>query len=243
MKYNFVNTNDIEINDNLNMMVYEIGEETKHKVLVIDDFLKNPEDVLSIIETHPFDSAIELVKWGHETHLKFPNIRKVFAALASVYYGVDRIDDSELDEKIKLQFNLINGGIKCPNRCIIPHVDQAHLAFSLFLNPNGNNPGGTGFYKHVKSNVDYDLSYSDEEFKRTEQYWQIHETYRKAKRDDFETIFDSRNISQEDWELQFVADVKFNRLVMHPSYLFHTFYIEKDWYTEEKRLSLAGFLL
>lgn len=243
MNYNFVNTLDIEINDNLKMMIYEVGEETKHKVLVIDDFLKNPDDLLSIIETHPFDSAIELVKWGHETHLKFPFIRKAFVGLAKIYYGIDPIDDSLLDEKIKLQFNLINGGIQCPNRCIIPHIDQANLAFSLFLNPDGNNPGGTGFYTHVKSGLDYDLSYSDEEFKKTEQYWQIHETYRKAKRDDFETTFDSKNISEEDWKLNFVAECKFNRLIMHPSYMFHTFYIEKDWYNTEKRLSLAGFLL
>lgn len=242
MNYNFVDTSHIEINENLKLNIYEVGDH-KHKIIVIDDLLKNPEEVTSIVETHPFDSCIELIKWGHVTHLRFPKIKKIFDYLAKEHYKVNHLSDDMFDDKIKLQWNLVSGGVECPNRVIVPHLDQAFLAFSIFLTGDEHNQGGTGFYKHKKSGLDYDVSYFDEEFKKTESYWQIHETYRKVNKNDYMTNFDSRNIDEEEWELQFVVDAKFNRFVMHPSYMFHTFYIEKEWYQEEKRLSLAGFLL
>ena len=242
MKYNFVDSSQIELNENLKLQILEVGE-NKHKVIIIDDLLKNPEDLLSIVESHPFDMSLELGKWGHETHLRFPKIKKLFDYLAKSQYGVTHLTDEMFDEKILLQFNVVNGGVQSPNSIITPHIDKAYLAFSIFLTSDEHNKGGTSFYKHKKSGLDYDISYFDEEFKKTESYWQIHETYRKVKKHDFLTVFDPTSIDEEEWELQFIADAKFNRFIMHPSYMFHTLYVEKEWYQEEKRLSLAGFIL
>ena len=144
---------------------------------------------------------------------------------------------------MRLQFNIVNGGMPCNYTTIIPHIDPAMVAFSLFLNDDKHNQGGTGFYKHKKSDVDYQVAYFDENFKKTETYWKIHETYRKAKKHDYETILDSRNIQEDDWELQYIVEAKFNRFIMHPGYIFHSAYVEKEWYQDEKRLSLAGFIL
>ena len=239
MKLNFISTGDIDINDNLNMILYNVGEENPHTVLVIDDFLKNPQDILSILENYCFD--IEEIT--HETSLKFPNIKKVFNALSKIYYNTEDINASMFNEKIKLQFSLLNGGKSCSSKDVIPHITSSRTSFSLFLNSNQQDLGGIGFYKHKKSNIDYDISYFDEEFKKTEQYWHIYETYRKSYKNAINVSFDSRIISEEDWELQFVADNKFNRLIVYPSYMFHSPYIEKDWYTEQKRLTLEGFIL
>jgi len=239
MNYNVVDTSQVEINENLKLQVLTVGEEAKHTIIVIDDFLKNPESLLSIIETHP----IEFVpgKWGHPTQLKLPLIRKMFDHFAREYYGITHVDD--LEEKMRLQFNIVNGGMPCNYTTIIPHIDPAFVAFSLFLNDDAHNQGGTGFYRHKKSGIDYQVGYFDNDFKKTENYWKIYETYRKAKKHDYETILDSRNIQEEDWELQYVVDAKFNRFVMHPGYIFHSAYIEKEWYQDEKRLSLAGFIV
>jgi len=237
MNYNIVDTELIKVSEDVKLQVLTVGEETKHTVIVIDNFLQNPEDLLSIIETHPIE--MEWGKWGHPTHLKLMFIRKMFNYLASEYYGVTDIVD--LEDKLRLQFNIVNGGMPCNYTTIIPHIDPAMLAFSLFLNKDCE--GGTGFYKHKKSGIDYQVEYFDEGFKKTEKYWQIHETYRKAKKHDYETILDSRNIHEDDWELQYVVDAQYNRFVMHPSYIFHSAYVEKEWYQEEKRVSLAGFIL
>lgn len=239
MKLNFVSTSDIDVSDNLNMMVYKVGESPSHIVLVIDDFLKNPENILSILENYCFDPE----SITHELQLKFPKIKKVFHSLSKIYHGIENIEESMFDEKIKLQLSLLNGGAPCLDKDIIPHIDPSRTSFSLFLNEDQESLGGIGFYKHKKSNLDYDISPFDEDFKKTEQYWHIHETYRKSTKYQSKTIFDSTNINEDDWALQFVADAKFNRLVMYPSYIFHSPYIEKDWYTEQKRLTLDGFVL
>lgn len=237
MNLNIVDTDLIKVSENLNLQILSVGEETKHKVIVIDNFLENPDDLLSILETHPIE--IEWGKWGHSTYLRVMEIRKMFNYLGAAHYGVTDIDD--IVKRIQLQFNIVNGGMPCNYTTIIPHIDPAMLAFSLFLNKDAK--GGTGFYKHKKSGVDFQVDYFDADFKKTETYWQIHETYRKAKKHDYETVLDSRNINEDDWELQFVVDAAYNRFVMHPSYIFHSAYVEKEWYQEEKRVSLAGFIL
>ena len=98
MNYNVIDTSQVEINENLKLQVLTVGEEAKHTIIVIDDFLKNPESLLSIIEMHP----IEFVpgKWGHPTHLKLPLIRKMFDHFAREYYGITHVDD--LEEKMKI---------------------------------------------------------------------------------------------------------------------------------------------
>lgn len=240
MNYNFINTSDIEISDNLNMMVYEVGEDTKHKVLVIDNLLKNPEDIVSILKNQYFES--EGYDFTFETNLKFPNIKKVIHRLAEVYYNIDHVEDSSLNKKIKFELSLIKGGSSCLSTDIIPHIDTSMISFSLFLNL-GENPGGMGFFKHRKSNIDYDISNFDDSFNQSEPCWHIQETKRRSEKHQFETIFDSRNIDEDDWELEFVSNAKFNRIVIYPSYMFHSYYIEKDWYTQDGMLNLQGFVL
>jgi len=237
MDFKLIDTNKIKVSEDVKLQILTVGEETKHTLIVIDNFLENPDDLVSIIESQPLE--MEPGKWGHDTLFKFPYIRKMFNWLAKEYYGVSHVED--IQEQIKLQYNIINGGMPCRYTTIIPHIDPAMLAFSLYLNKECE--GGVGFYKHKKSGIDYQVGYFDENFKKSEQYWQIYETYRKAKKSHEEIEFDSRDIREEDWELQYVVDAAYNRFVMHPGYIFHTAYIEKEWYQQEKRVSLAGFLV
>lgn len=239
MNYNVVDTGNIIVNDNLDIDIITLGDDVKHTILVIDNFLQNPEDLLSIIEQHPLE--MQWGKWGHPINLKLPGIKMVFNYLATNYYGMPK--DAVKDPKdIQLQLNIVNGGMPCNYTTIIPHIDPAMLAFTLYLNKEEECKGGTSFFQHVPSGIDYQIGYFDEPFKKTEKYWQIHETYRKAHKNDYELEMDTRELN-DDWAIEHDVEMKFNRFVMHPSYIFHTAYIEKEWFQEEKRVSLAGFIL
>ena len=52
MSYNIVDTDLIEINSYLEIETHEIGN---HKIIVIDNFLKNPEYLLSLMQRHPIE--------------------------------------------------------------------------------------------------------------------------------------------------------------------------------------------
>jgi len=238
MNYNIIDSGDIKVNDNLEITEITLGDDYKHTILIIDNFLENPEDLLSIIEQHPIE--LEWGKWGHPLNLKLPFIKMIFHHLGMKYFGMP--EDAVKDPKdIQLQLNLVNGGMPCNYTTIVPHIDPAMLAFSLYLNKDEDCKGGTAFFQHIPSGIDYQIGYFEEPFRKTEKYWQIHETYRKAHKHNYEIEMDTRQLT-DDWAIEYEVEMKFNRFVMHPSYIFHTAYIEKEWFQEEKRVSLAGFI-
>lgn len=241
MSYNIIDTKKIEINDQLKIEVINIGIHNEHTILIIDDFLKNPFDLISILETYPVE--IDSTHWwGHQLPFdyKFPNIRYYINELSKKYFNVHHIQD--IFEEISFQFNLVPGNKESWNSHMVPHVDKAFVAGSLFLNNDSDCRGGTAFYRHVKSNIDYELSYINKDFKDTGHYWAIQQTYKSIKERDHILNFDSKCIDSKEWELQFMANARFNRLVMHPSYIFHAPYVEKDWYLNTERISLAMFV-
>lgn len=73
MNYNVIDTSEIRVNNQLDVETITLGDDTKHTILVIDNFLENPEDLLSIIEQHPLE--MEWGKWGHPINLKLPQIK------------------------------------------------------------------------------------------------------------------------------------------------------------------------
>ena len=201
----------------------------------------NLYDLLSILKKYPIEKNSSHW-WGHQLpkDLEFLKIRNSFNFLAREYYNIIHVNN--VLDNIALQFNLVPGNKEAWNSNMVPHIDQAFVAGSIFLNENSECRGGTGFYKHKKSNIDYELSYVDETFKETAHYWAINETYKSIKEHDHILTFDSKKIDPEEWELQYIIESRFNRFIMHPSYIFHAPYIEKDWYLNEERVSLAIFL-
>jgi Family of unknown function (DUF6445) len=241
MTYNIIDTDLLELNDNIEIQFLQGGQNNNHTILIIDNFLKNPEYLISILESFPIEKN-STHWWGHQLPFdwKFPKLRNAVNFLAREYFNVTHVKD--VSSEIALQFNLVPGNKDAWNSNMVPHIDQAVVAGSIFLNDDKDCRGGTGFYKHKKSNIDYEISYVDETFKETAHYWAINETYKLIKEHDHIVTFDSRKINADDWELQFIAEAKYNRFVMHPSYIFHAPYIEKDWYLNKERISLAVFV-
>lgn len=238
MSYNFVDTDLIHINDNLDLEIAEIPN-TNHKVLIIDNFLKNPEDLRDIANKQLFElnprNKSSHPGWISQSNLNFDQIRKTASYLSDNFYNI-------VDRSIVFQFNLFQGGFPCKYTSLLPHVDSAFLAFQIYLNDPSECQGGTNFYKHIESGIDHNVEYFDSDFKLTEGYWKFMNHYKEVTDNDYNTILDSRQIDSNLWEKTYSVEMKYNRFVMYPSYAFHTAYVEKEWYQDEKRIGLVGFL-
>lgn len=247
MTYNFVESDLVQINENLNLKISHIGEQN-HQIIIIDNFLQNPEYLLEIIKSIPIEKNLNNQSgygagWHSTLPLRFSQIKQTAHYLAINNYNMSPPKEGNPHQNIYLQTNILHGGIVCNYTSMLPHVDDAFLGFNLFLNKDDDCKGGTMFYSHVKSGLDSQSSYFDSEFSKSNEYWKIHETYRKAKKYDYEVEYDSKMIDEDpEWEKSFLIEAKYNRFVMYPSSLFHSAYIEKDWYQDEYRVSLAGFI-
>jgi len=239
MNFNIVDPESIHINDTLNFQVMEVSDE-KHVIVVIDDFLKNPDDLLSILEK----VAVPKRKEGEKLYpgvmgripFTFPQICKTFSYVASEICEIKT-------NRIDLQLNLLKGGEPCSGYSIMPHVDNPNLlAFNLFLNPEEECRGGTSFYNHLPSESNFSLRNISNDFEQGVAFEKQNKTYLEEYNNDDITILDSTLIDNNTWKEEIMVDMKFNRMVIYPSYYFHSAYIEKDWFTDSPRVTLSGFL-
>ena len=91
MAFNIIDSDIIKINDDLDLQISKIGE-TGHVVVTIDNFLKNPEDLVSIIEKYPIEkndtstdnpnSMGYFPGWTTSFGIKALEIRKTFNYIA-----------------------------------------------------------------------------------------------------------------------------------------------------------------
>lgn len=248
MDINFIDTDSIEINDTLNLTISYIPE-TKHKILIIDDFLKNPDDLRNIALQHPFEktpgrNGNKNPGWISTSNLNYFQIKKTALYLTEKYFNVN------YNNEIKIQYNLLDTNINCKYLSIIPHVDHSFFAFQIYLNYPKECFGGTNFYKNKECNLDHNIEYFDADFTKTENYWKLMKYYEKIaknesemnKNENYDLKIDSRLVHEDVWEKIGTVEMKYNRFVMYPSYVFHSAYIESGWYDEFKRISLLGFL-
>lgn len=241
MNYNFVDTDLVKINDDLELNITTIPN-TNHKIFIIDNFLKSPKKLRTIAKTQVFEK-IPNNKYGNPgwvsiTNLKFNQITKTAQYLAKNYYNTENVEKFG----VSYQFNLFQGGMQCNYTSVLPHVDNSFFAFQIYLNLPEECQGGTSFYKHIQTDLDHNVEYFDADFKKTEKYWKFMEYFKDTTQNDFQTILETRQIDPNTWERIYGVEMKYNRFIMYPSYVFHSAYIEKEWYQEPKRIGLVGFL-
>jgi hypothetical protein len=239
MNFNFIDTNLISISDELETSITTI-ENTNHLIITIDNFLKNPEDLQKIASKQCFEKVPSNKNgnpgWTSITNLKFDQISRTAEYLSDTYFQVNT------NHKINYQFNLFEGGMSCKYTSLLPHVDNSVFAFQIYLNNPEECRGGTNFYRNIDSGLDANLEYVVSDFRKNESYWKFKNYFTEINENNYNTILDSRQIDSSNWELIHSVEMKYNRFVMYPSYLFHSAYIEKDWYQDVKRVGLIGFL-
>jgi len=257
-----IETEKLSINPNAKIELLSIGP-NQLPVLQVDDFYIDPEYIrelalslyFSPYRYHPGDVAgidldpnplIEFV------HSHFPNLydlslEQFKATLNTVWHFalVRKTRDDLSDSHCR------------------PHVDPLCLSGIIYLNLPEDCQGGTGFYMHKETQVSEIISTNVtnkdvcglphvlkklDELKVFARYHALKDKYNwKVYNNMADTVLatpkrkqDHIRESNEDWELVNKTEMRFNRMIIFPSYLLHSLYTKDEWFgdkDEHKRLT------
>lgn len=200
--------------------LHQVGDE-KTPIFVIDDFMVNTKDIINeATNLHYIDSQ--------EHNSYYPGVRApvgeaygmaVLKAIAPIFYNVFKVPKNLTLYPQDGQFSLLTQHEKDMNllQCI-PHFDN-NIAFSFaalhYLNLGEF--GGTAFYRHKPTNFENITKERKSTYMNEAQHFiDKHGTPEKK-------YFTH---STDHYELLSVIDYKPNRLVIYPSSLLHSAFIE-----------------
>lgn len=209
-----------EINPKSKGKLIYVGNE-KTPVFIIDDFMVDTQDIIN-------EAASLSYVGGQENNNYYPGIRApvsnsygmaVLEAIAPVFYNAFKVPNKlTLYPKIA-SYSLLTQQEKDMNlfQCI-PHFDSTlTYTFAALHYINSGDFGGTAFYKH-----------------RPTQYENITEERKKTYAESAQNFIDKNGLpekkyltqSTDHYELLSVINYKPNRLVIYPSTLLHSTFIE-----------------
>jgi hypothetical protein len=174
-------------------------------VIVIDDFLRNPDEVrqqalgltykvggrypgLNSVEKINIDGLDRMV-----SHLVYEPVRAPWTRDFS--HGSCRVSLASDNDK--------------PARI---HIDQSHWSGILYLSRSEDCRGGTEFYRHIPTNTDH-LPLTPEALKETG-----YSSYEELRQE----ILDKDALDRSKWELTMTVPMRFNRLVLLQPQYWHT---------------------
>jgi hypothetical protein len=187
-----------------------------------DDILSHPEEFREFLEYFPAFVNSEFnydLAPGSRQHIP-----------RSWLYNLNNLLQDFYQKQIDFAWatNIYSGNMPSRYKNNLPHVDYTDIVANLWLNTECH--GGTGFYA-------YDKTYT---------HWKkmpaaIHEEIEGVVRNSSGEEKEWKTIIEDDqWCLYYLAEMKYNRLTLYDGNLFHSAYLEKDWYIHEPRYSLIG---
>ena len=153
------------------------------------------------------------------------------------FYNADDI------EPIEFYGNCYNGDADLyTTMSYLPHVDTFPGAdedinplndFAFNLNLTKSDKVKTAFYSfnNKKSVCDFTM----EDFKDFER---VKKRHKKIKSKDWKKL---SNENFENYQLEYIADIEYNSLILYPSHYWHSVYIKEDWFTDTDRITFTGF--
>lgn len=203
------------------------------KVAIIDNFYKYPEKVRELAQQIPSTRSPGIIHglpgsrveatyhFGHLTYFFENVINRVFAE------DTAEVDDDFIHNCLHRSTFLVNiQNSNLPPR--VPHIDNpssGRWAAGIYLNTPNECIGGTAFYKYKgKTSVDI-KSLINEVAAEFQQYnYYVQETS-----GDFEKIY--------------LAEMKFNRMVIYRQRALHTPYIPPNTFTDDKPRMIQMFFI
>lgn len=209
MKKNIIDETEVfAINDDCKISYQELGP-TKVKVIIVDNFYKNPHMVRDLALAIPATSNRRIRGNNPANRINafyiLDNMAGIYDHLLRTYWP--EIMDSVHPEGVYASFMQATFSVNVmqsenlPNLC--PHVDNPsneHFASTIYLNTDEECAGGTSFY-----NLNGPKTLSN--------------TY----------VTDSI----DNWEMIGIAEMKFNRMVLYNSNVYHTAYIKPGMFTND----------
>jgi hypothetical protein len=211
MKKNIIDEHKVfEINDNLELTVTTIGP-AKSKIVIVDNFYKNPYDVrnlaISIPPTYNKRIINGLPGGRIDAFYQLDHFAAVYdKIIRDVYLTVqEKINISDygihsIFKNATFCCNVLSSSEIVPTNPHVDHRDKYRFASGIFLNTPDECHGGTSFYTYKGSQEGPEPN-----------------SVPKTK-----YITDSI----DDWELIYLAEMKFNRMILYEQNILHTAYIK-----------------
>ena len=201
------------------------------KVAIVDNFYKYPEKIKELAQLIPSTRSPGIIHglpgsrveatyhFGHLGHFFEEVISNVFA---EDMQGVDPTFIRNCVDRASFLVNIQNSNL--PPRC--PHIDNpssGRWAAGIYLNAPSECIGGTAFYKYKnETSVDIREVLTQEDMKKYQFYVQ-------------ETV--------GDWEKVYLAEMKYNRMVIYRQNALHTPYIPPNTFTDENPRMIQMFFI
>ena len=173
-------------------------------VFVIDDFLRNPDEVRAEALTLNYAVGGRFPGLNSVEKLRIGGLEQVVSALVREPVRAPWTDDfSHASCRLALAKDDQPGRI---------HIDQSHWSGILYLSRPEDCQGGTEFYRHIRTGTDRvpmdreglkAIGYSD---------------YKELQHD----ILDKDAFDRSKWELTYTLPMRFNRLVLLQPHYWHT---------------------
>jgi len=250
--YYFDSTDVFAVNPKASIRVKEIGRD-RTPIVIVDNFYRHPRRVRALVLATPAPSYKAAP--GTRNFIDYRDCRQqlaLFGGSAEYIAILSAIIRMTYRRRVEINsmfttnvFQLIKA--QPPNSTAFPHQDvcssQEQAArgvqlrlFSavLYLNSPSECRGGTAFFRHRGTKREafvrapraavrlWNVIYRDgHNIDYGQNYW--HETW------------------EDDWIRYYTAPMKFNRLVLFPSQLFHGAWHEPNWFASHPRLTQVMF--
>lgn len=240
MQLNIIDEKTHKVSDNLH---YDITNLDNHHVIVVDNVLDNPHAFIKdVVEKLPMQynnlNVANEVFPGYQSklYLELPELTYLIGYLIQKCTDFKSIDPSEV--KVSYQINAMNSDKQVHRVSIQPHVDPAVFAMVLYLH---DGEGGTSFFTHKSTGLT-NTENIYKPFKRTEAYWNYKEWCYEFSSKATDMIDNSTMLIDDVWEEEHHVKMKFNRMIIYPSFMWHTAVMKNGWYKDKPRVSMSGFI-
>ena len=211
-------------------------------ITIIKNILKYPDQVREF-----FDNGY----WwenGFDGECSRPGKSFEFGLNTDIYF--DPLVDSLIDFydaediiPIEIYGNCFNGDMNLYTaRSVLPHVDTFpgdeqnedpfnDVAFNLNLTKSDKVK--TAFYSFNNKKSVCDFTPDDyDDFDR------VRDRHKKIKAKDWRKL---SNENFQNYQLEYIANIEYNSLILYPSHYWHSVYIKEDWFTDTDRVTFTGF--
>lgn len=238
------------VNPNAKVQVDIVGNE-KNRVIIVDDFYKNPDMVRHLALNAPCTSWAPIT-YGFpmlrtSMHLNLNPVREKVSELAleNWNYYIDECPPFMTNlciDNVESRAHIGNAGA--------PHADKCVLAAVLYLNTPEECRGGTSFYRHKETGLESlpRHPFFEQDLSRIKP---VAEKFGcKSLKELAETVVFAESQFQKDsaitdsnehWELLKVHEMRYNRILIYEGKVFHAVYGKFGDFTDNYRVVQAMF--
>jgi len=250
----------LEINDNYEIEEVEI--DSQNKIIVIDNFYSNPDLIREIAFNGTATRKASLGYPGYRFDVEIGNSNETYVYnksrqdLLKKVWGINTKFEDD-----KLLFNIVKNYNTWPNINgeyypeLQPHHDHGRYNSLVYLNKDNewNGKNGTGIYRHKQTGL---VAFPEDEKERFNIVNEVNKTQDAYGLDILtfkevlwlneyrlptgpkEWLTDSNNV----WELEYLIEMKYNRMAIYSGALFHSAYLNKTDFKDGIRVTQPGFM-